>query len=90
MQKPLDTAKTLVPFLKQHLRTLLLGFIFVVLQNFSYMKIPLYIRRMLDEIAGQNRGHFIFNQVIMVIIYTIVMTISLFFMRKLIIGVPGV
>ncbi len=87
MGKSLDTVKTLAPFLKQHSRMLLLGFVFVVLQNFSYMKIPMYIRLILDEIGGQNQGHVIFNLVIMMVIYTILMTLSLFLMRKLIISV---
>ena len=59
MGKSLDTVKTLAPFLKQHSRMLLLGFVFVVLQNFSYMKIPMYIRLILDEIGGHRGPGFI-------------------------------
>lgn len=87
MQKSLGTVKTLLPFLKQHASMLLLGFVFVVVQNYSYMKIPLYIRRILDEIAAQNRGEVIFEQLKMILFFTTLMVLALFLMRKLIIGV---
>ncbi|MBN2533504.1 MAG: ABC transporter ATP-binding protein [Spirochaetales bacterium] len=51
------------------------------------MQIPHYIQEIIDEIAGQNRYSFIINSVLWVCFYTVLMVISLFLMRKLIIGV---
>ena len=59
----------------------------MLVQNFSYMKIPWYMRVILDEIGGKNRGSVIGNNILYIFIYTIVLAVSLFLMRKLIIGV---
>lgn len=79
--------KTLVPFIKKHAVVLMVGFVFMLMQNFSYMKVPKYIRVILDEIGGQNRGSVIWNNIFYIFIYTVVLAVSLFLMRKLIIGV---
>jgi ATP-binding cassette subfamily B multidrug efflux pump len=56
-------------------------------QNFSYMKVPQYMREMLDEISGQNRAPVIQQKIFYIFLYTLILAVSLFLMRKLIIGV---
>jgi ATP-binding cassette subfamily B multidrug efflux pump len=73
--------------LKKHSVVLLVGFFFMVVQNFSYMKVPQYMREMLDEIAGKNSAPAIRRTIFYMLLFTVVMAVSLFLMRKLIIGV---
>ena len=79
--------KTLMPFLKQHSFELLAGFLFMLLQNYSYMKTPAYIQKALDEITGQNRFALIRADLLMIVIYTVLTVVSMYLMRKLIISV---
>ena len=79
--------KTLIPFLKQHSFELLAGFLFMLLQNYSYMKTPAYIQKALDEITGQNRFALIRADLLMIVIYTVLTVVSMYLMRKLIISV---
>jgi ATP-binding cassette, subfamily B, multidrug efflux pump len=65
---------------------LMLGFFFMVVQNFSYMMIPGYMRKILDEIGAQNRFPVIWTAIVSIIIYGALLAVSLFLMRKLIIG----
>lgn len=73
--------------MKKHAVVLTVGFAFMLVQNFSYMKIPRYMRVILDEISGQNRGSVVGTNILYIFIYTVVLAVSLFLMRKLIIGV---
>jgi len=73
--------------LKKHAVILTVGFLFMLVQNFSYMKVPRHIRIILDEIGGLNRGPVIRTHIIYIFIFTAVLAVSLFLMRKLIIGV---
>jgi ATP-binding cassette subfamily B protein len=66
---------------------LLLGFFFMLVQNYSYMRVPRYMRDILDEISGENRWEAIRGSIIYIIIFTVILAVSLFLMRKLIIGV---
>jgi ATP-binding cassette subfamily B multidrug efflux pump len=84
---PIKALKTLVPYLKKHSGVLLIGFIFMLVQNYSYMKVPQYMREMLDEISGKNHTQIIYKKIIYIIIYTLILAVALFLMRKLIIGV---
>jgi len=59
----------------------------MLVQNFSYMKVPKYFQVILDEIGGQNRGAIIRTNILYIFIFTASLAISLFLMRKLIIGV---
>ena len=79
--------QTLVPFLKQHSAELLVGFAFMLLQNYGYMKAPAYMQQALDEITGANRFDLIVSHLLMVGFYTLVLVVSMFLMRKLIISV---
>jgi len=59
----------------------------MIIQNFSYMKIPQYIQQILDEITTHNREYIIVERLLMIAFFTATMAISLYLMRKLIIGV---
>jgi ATP-binding cassette subfamily B multidrug efflux pump len=84
---PIKALKTLIPYLKKHSVVLLMGFFFMLVQNYSYMKVPQYMREMLDEISGKNHTPIIYKKIIYIIIYTLILAVALFLMRKLIIGV---
>jgi ATP-binding cassette subfamily B multidrug efflux pump len=58
----------------------------MLMQNFSYLKIPQYMQKILDEIGGQNRAPVIQSHIIHIFLYTVMMAAALFMMRKLIIG----
>ncbi len=72
--------------MKRHAGILAIGFAFMLVQNYCIMKIPGYFRLILDEISGANRGGVIREHIIYILVYTVLMGISLFAMRKLIIG----
>lgn len=59
----------------------------MLVQNYSMIKVPAYIRHILDEIGGQNRFPIIGEHILGALAFTLLMAISLFLMRKLIIGV---
>lgn len=59
----------------------------MLLQNYGYMKAPAYMQKALDEITGANRFDLIVSHLMMVGFYTLVLVVSMFLMRKLIISV---
>ncbi len=79
--------KSLLPFIKKNIFSILLGFIFIFIQNFGMVKIPGTIKSILDEIVGKNRESLIIKDIVKVLVLTIFVAISLFLMRKIIIGV---
>lgn len=79
--------KTLIPLLQRHSLELFVGFLFMLAQNYGYMKTPVYMKKALDEIAGDNRFSVISSDLIMIAFYTLLTVVSMFLMRKLIIGV---
>jgi ATP-binding cassette subfamily B protein len=79
--------KTLLPYFKKHSGVLLVGFFFMLVQNYGYLKVPQYIRVILDEIGSLNRGSVIKANIVYALIFTAILAVSLFLMRKLIIGV---
>ena len=66
---------------------LTIGFIFLIVQNYTISKIPAYMRGMLDEITGANRLPVIMDNIKMALLFTTLTVISMYSMRKLIIGV---
>jgi len=64
----------------------MLGFVFMLVQNYSYMMVPRFMRNILDEISTKNRLGIIQRQIIYILLFTVVLAVSLFLMRKLIIG----
>lgn len=77
----------LLPFLLRHRGKLSLGFFFMMVQNYFYMKIPQQVQKMVDEIVAMNRKEKILHDLLWLGIFTAVMAVSLFAMRALIIGV---
>ena len=73
--------------MKTHTLELTLGFVLMVIHNFSYKKIPLYFKIILDEIMGKNRMEIIRANLWPVVIYTLITVSAMVYMRKLIIGV---
>ena len=59
----------------------------MLLQNYGYMKAPVYMKNVLDELTGPNRLQVIVPDLLMIALYTALTVISMFLMRKLIIGV---
>ena len=78
--------KTLLPLLKRHSLELFIGFCFMLLQNYGFMKTPMYMRQVLDEITGQNRRDLIQSDLWMIAFYTVLTVVAMFLMRKLIIS----
>lgn len=79
--------KTLFPYLKKYRLLLAAGFFFMLLYNFGLMKVPVFIKAVVDEIGGRNRFEIIRSNFLKIALYTLVVVVSLFLMRKLIISV---
>lgn len=79
--------KTLLPYLRRYAVELIAGFAFMLLQNYSLMKSPIYMNHALDEITNANRGSVLLTNVIAIAFYTAVTFGAMYGMRKLIIGV---
>jgi len=77
----------LIPYLKKYKFQLIIGFIFIVLQNFGYVKVPEYMKKILNEISGANNKDLIIHFALIALLYTFFTAICMFLMRKLIIGV---
>ncbi len=78
--------RTLIPLAKKHALELIVGFCFMILQNYGFMKAPVYMRQVLDELTGQNRFDLIAPALWMILAYTVLTVVSMFLMRKLIIS----
>lgn len=83
----MSNLKTLFPYLKKHWLLLAAGFIFMLLYNFGLMKVPGFVKAVVDEIGRENRPEIIRLNFFKIILFTLVVVVSLFLMRKLIIGV---
>lgn len=79
--------KTLIPYLKKYWLLLAAGFIFMLIYNFGLMKVPGFVKEVVDEIGSENRWEVIRLLFLKIILFTLVLVVSLFLMRKLIIGV---
>lgn len=77
----------LVPYVKKYTLPLLGGFLFILIQNYSLVKIPVFMKGLLDEIIGENRFHMISEFMVKVMVFTFIEAISLYLMRKIIISV---
>ncbi len=77
----------LIPYVKKYTIPLLSGFLFILVQNYCLVKIPVFMKGLLDEIVGENRFYIISGFMINVLIYTFIEAGSLYLMRKIIISV---
>ena len=78
--------RALMPFVKRHWVTLAVGFAFMLVQNYGAMRVPSYFQKIVDEITGANRPDVIWHLIVVACIYAAVAVISLYLMRRLIIG----
>jgi len=78
--------RALLPFVKRHWLTLAAGFAFMLVQNYGAMRVPSYFQKILDEITGANRPAEIIHLIVIASIYAAVTVVSLYLMRRLIIG----
>lgn len=77
----------LLPYLRKYLVPLLSGFVFILIQNYSLVRIPFYMKNILDEIVSANRFFIISGLMVKVLIFTFIEAVSLYLMRKIIISV---
>jgi ATP-binding cassette, subfamily B, multidrug efflux pump len=78
---------SLLPYMGKHWITLVLGFAFMLLQNYGAVRVPSYFQKILDELTGANRGAVIGNLILMACAYAAVTVAAMYLMRRLIIGV---
>ncbi len=78
--------KALLPFVQRHWVTLAVGFAFMLVQNYGAMRVPSYFQKILDEITHGNRPAEILHLILVACIYAAVTVVSLYLMRRLIIG----
>lgn len=78
---------SLLPYLMEYKWSLLAGFLFIFIQNYGLVKIPFYMKNLLDEIIHRNRLNIITGFMINVFLFTIIVAVSLYLMRKIIISV---
>jgi ATP-binding cassette subfamily B multidrug efflux pump len=75
-----------VPALRQHAPALIIGFSFMLVQNWAYSRVPLFIQRLLDEIVGTNQGSAILQHALFAVGFALVTGVCTYFMRRLITG----
>jgi len=78
--------RALLPFVGKHWPALAAGFAFMLLQNYGAVRVPAYFQKILDEITGANRTGEIGSLILTACIYVAVTVVSMFLMRRLIIG----
>jgi ATP-binding cassette subfamily B multidrug efflux pump len=78
--------RALLPFVGRHWPALAAGFAFMLVQNYGAMRVPSYFQKIVDEIGGANRPDVVTNLIVTACIYAAVTVVSLFLMRRLIIG----
>ena len=83
----MNKLKSLSPYLRRYAAELLIGFAFMIAQNYALMKSPIYMNRVLDEIIGQNRGGVLRRDMLLIAFFTAMTFVSMYLMRNLIIGV---
>ena len=74
-------------YLKSHYPVLLGGFAFMILQNYGYSRVPLYIQKILDEIIGANRFSEIRSYTLYALFFGALTAFCMYLMRKMIISV---
>jgi ATP-binding cassette subfamily B protein len=79
--------KALLPYLAQHWIPLAVGFAFMLIQNYCTVRVPAYFQKIVDELGGANRITAIEGYILTACLYAAVSVLSLYLMRRLIIGV---
>lgn len=79
--------RPLFAYLKNYKLDLLLGFFFLVLQNYGWMKVARYIQAIYDEVTGENRMATMLPYFWQLLAFACVAGVSIYLMRYWIIGV---
>lgn len=87
MEEIIKVLYRLVPYLKKFKFQLFSGFIFIVLQNYGYVKVPEYMKKILNEITGNNNKEVVIKFALIAFGYTLFTAVCMYLMRKTIIGV---
>ncbi len=77
----------LLSYLRKYSFQLLIGFLFIFIQNYSLVRIPVYMKGILDEIVNENRFFIIADMMSSILLFTFIEAVSLYLMRKIIISV---
>src|SRR5271157_2043047 len=78
---------SLLPYMGRHWIALVLGFAFMLLQNYGAVRVPVYFQKILDELTGANRGAVIGSMILTACLYAAMTVAAMYLMRRLIIGV---
>ncbi len=78
--------RSLFPYIGEHWIALAVGFAFMLLQNYCAVRVPSYFQKIVDELGGANRAGVIEGLILTACLYAAVSVISLYLMRRLIIG----
>ncbi len=84
--RSLANLRSLLPYLGQHWVALAVGFAFMLLQNYGAVRVPAYFQKIIDELGAANRVGVIENLVLTACLYAAVSVVSMYLMRRLIIG----
>jgi ATP-binding cassette subfamily B protein len=82
----IGSLRTLLPFVGAHWPALAAGFAFMLVQNYGAVRVPAYFQKILDEITGANRSGEIGSLILTACLYAAVTVVSMYLMRRLIIG----
>src|SRR5271157_1564344 len=82
----IGSLRALLPFVGAHWPALAAGFAFMLVQNYGAVRVPAYFQKILDEITGANRPAEIGSLILTACLYAAVTVVSLYLMRRLIIG----
>jgi ATP-binding cassette subfamily B multidrug efflux pump len=78
---------SLLPYMGKHWLALAVGFAFMLIQNYGAVRVPAYFQKILDELTGANRGAVIGSLILTACLYAALTVVSMYLMRRLIIGV---
>jgi ATP-binding cassette subfamily B protein len=78
--------RSLLPYLREHWISLAVGFAFMLLQNYGAVRVPAYFQKIVDELGGANRAGVIGGLILTACLYAAVSVVSMYLMRRLIIG----
>lgn len=77
---------SLLPYLREHWVVLGIGFAFMLVQNYGAVRVPGYFQKIVDELTRANRAGVIDGLLLTAGIYAAVSVVSMYLMRRLIIG----
>ena len=78
--------RSLLPYLGDHWVPLAVGFAFMLVQNYCAVRVPSYFQKIVDELGGANRWSVMGGFFLTACLYAGVSVVSLYLMRRLIIG----